>query len=57
LGCNVNAENNIRANFMIDDELCVVLIEWQRANWAGHILRKNCHLNALLKGRYKEKEK
>ena len=28
-------------------------IKRRKVNWIGHILRGNCRLNALLKGRYK----
>jgi hypothetical protein len=29
-------------------------IRKRKANWIGHILRRNCFLNTLLKGRYRE---
>ena len=50
LGCNLGALNNIRRNVRHRRKLCGFLLEWQKTNWVGQILRKNCLLKRAIEG-------
>jgi hypothetical protein len=40
----------LEGTLSIDEELCGFLLEWQKTNWVGHILRKNCLLKSIFEG-------